>query len=977
MNNDKRTDYKHIALSDIWHLCKRSKFKILAIIFITGLLGGLFALIQPTKYEANGTFREKNPKSSHLNSSAMDIFISGNMGGSFDNEAVTILKSKKIILPLIQSLDLQGSIIPANIRDNYKQRLKDNLIVTNAYLSKKNYPVLPDLSCPLKVKAISYGQEMPLHFTVICSNGSDAYELQNSKKETIGKGKFNTPFIHNDFQFTIACESPHLINEKEYVLRISPLDLKILSIKNRLSIINDIKDKKLLKISYQHRNRHLAKDVVNTLMETYQTYLYDEHKRQANLQLEYLKQKQEQSEKKLGELMMKHALALSEDLNTSGFADSAKEMEFLAKSQHEFKERLTSNELEIKRLQNIKTGKCVYYDQYVRSNGDHNIINSVLEEIRNYNQQRDSLGLALKKSQFHNSIHAEKTFFEQQKELEEIKDHIEEINNMIDASLQGMTIQTSSKIFNDPRYIIKIWHERITKTNPDQLQDEYEQFLHYLYNLKRLLYVHETVIKERLIHQQNPSLEFQGINLNTAQELYLDYSRKLNSLEAKKRENIFLINQMQDADFEITSLSTVLNDPVSNEMIQKASRLVLDLKDQNNRSDKEQNQLKEELHLERTFLLLHLKQTNQLLNLNQDLMEEKIYSLQNITLELIHQQISVLEKNLQDYIDTRLDNLKQERLLIEQHMQELHKEMSTLPQKWMSEKMIEQNLEINELIVQEIAKMVESKNISHQLELIQSTPIDFASKPIHPISPHFAIFSFLGAFMGGLICMSFIFKQALSGNLPASTSNLKLLNQQVIGKFSPHYLSLRNLEPNEQDLETLRRLKSYLDDILFQGCQKWLLIQGKGPDYSNDLVNLLIINGKKPIRIFLNFDQSPDNQSGLLQFLEGKIAFPQINKDKVGDYIETGGVSRFYNELLGTELFQNLLKKLADEYDYILAISSAYPNSAIAEHLTTFFPKIAITIHKENLNQLDFYTDGLSNSNKKVGYIMTASDDIG
>ena len=975
--NKQPNEYSHLALSDLWRLCKRFKKKIVATVLFTGLLGGLLALLQPTQYESEGTFREKNTKSGNMSNSIMDMFMTGNLSASTDNEAITILKSKKIIHPIIQNLNLQGSIIPEKRSDTFLNRLIDNSIITYAYLTKKNYPVLPDTHSPLRIESIIYNQEYPLQFKVLFPSTGDEYHLLGKQEKLIGKGKLNKPYIDKKFQFTLSGARLPTDETDKYLLRIWPLNLKTLDVKEKLHIENDTKDKNLLKISFRDRDRHLSKKFVNTLMRNYHTYLHDDHHRQAGLQLSYLKEKQNEAEKNLGELMFKHAFSLSEDLSNTGFADSEKEMAFLANSQHEFKERLISNELEIKRLQNVQTGKCVYYDQYARNLGDHNIINSVLEEVRDWKQQRDGLALALKKSQFSTNDHLETTFLDQQNELKEVKNQILELDQMIEAVSNKKTIKIDSKLFNNSRYTIKAWHERISQQKIDALDEENEQFLHYLYNLQRLFMVHENVIKKRLIHQQNPSSEFQGINLKTAQELYLDYSKKLNELEARKRENLFLVNQMQDDNFEITSLSTVLNDAVSNEMIQKASRLLLDLKDQNNRSDKEQNQLKEELHLERSFLLLHLQQTNQLLLLHQELVEEKINSLQNITLELIHQHISVLEKNLHDYIGTRLENLKQERLIIEQHMEDLHQEMAALPQRWVAEKMIEQNLEINELIVQEVAKMVESKNISHRLELIQSAPVDFAIMPIHPLSPHFILFSTLGMLFGGLLSMGFILKQGLSGSLPASSSNLKLLHQQVIGRFSSSYLSTKNPEINDFDLETLRRLKSYLDDPFFTGCQNWLLIEGTGPDYSADLAKLLIKNGKKTLRLFLNFEQPSVSKTGLLQFLESQVTHPTILKDEAGDYIETGGVSRFYNELLGTDTFQQLLKNLASNYDYILAVSSAQPVSANAEHLTTFFSKIAITIKNENLNQLNFYIKEMSQLNKKIGFIMTASDDRG
>ena len=967
----------HLNWSDFWQLCKRFKTRIAATVLIAATACAFFSLIQPVEYQAEGTFREKNNKSASLNSSIMDMFVTGGLANSADNEALTILKSKKILHHVIKELGLQGAIVPLQERDTYRNRIKDNSVTAYAHLLKKNFPIVADSISELTLSSIIYNQEVPLQFLLHFSSSREGYTLFNNEGKEIGNGKFNQPFVTPLFQFTI--NGPAAVFEKEelYSLTIYPLNLITAAIQNKLQVENDVKDKNLIKISFRNRNRYLTKQFVNTLMKNYHNYLHDDHRRQAGLQLDYLKEKQNEAEKNLNDLMLTHAFSLSKELNTRGFADSGKEMEFLAKSQHEFKERLISNELEIKRLKNVQMGKCVYYDQLTKSQGDHNIINSVLEEIRDCKQQRDSLALALEKSPFSDFAQLEKFFVIQQAELEEVKTQINELNEIIAACSSKKNVPVTSKLYHDPRYIIKTWNTRIQKERGINLEEEYGQFLHYLNHLKRLFMVRENVIQKRLTHQQMPSTEFQGVNLKTAQDLYLEYSKKLNELEAKKRENGFLIHQMEDANFEITSLSTVLTDAVSHDRIQKASRLLLDLKDQNNRTEKEQSQLKEELFLERSFLLLHLQQTNHLLTLNQELVKEKISSLQSIILELIHQHISVLEKNLHDYISTRLENLKQERIIIEQHMHKLHQEMATLPERWIAEKMIEQNLEMNELIVQEVAKMVESKNISHRLELIQSAPVDFATLPLHPLSPHLLLFSFVGMIIGGLLSTGWILKKALGGNLPASSRQLTQFRQQVVGNFSRSYLNGQKIENNADDLETLRRLKSYLDEPLETDCQPWLLLQGSGPEYSADLAKLLIKNGKKTLRIFLNFEDSLPSKGGLLQFLENQIDAPLILADEAGSYIETGGESKFYNELLGTKKFQLLLKNLSENYDAILAVSSSLPTSANAEHLALFFSKIAITIRNETVQQLKFYIQEMSQTDKKIGYIVASLSNQG
>lgn len=867
-----QNEHAAVSLSDCWRLCKRNKQKIFLSAGLLALAGAIIALASPVEYRVEGTFREKSPKTANVNSSLIDLIITGSIGNSQENEAISILKSQKIIHPVIQKMNLQASLTRVQDLDSYLNRFRNNSMIEYVHLSRKQYPVLADPHCPLQVESIVYTLEKPLDFKVVFPNDDHHYQLLSLDGRVVGSGEINVPYISEEMQFTLKCPDHSANVRQTYFLTLWPLHLLTAKIKKKLQIEGDSHDKNLLKITFKHRDRHLGAQFINALMMSYQDYLKNDHDRQAALQLGYLKEKQGETEQHLEELMHKHAAALSEDLSSSGFADSEKEMEFMAQRQHEFKERLISNELEIKRLQTVQMGKCVYYDQYSRNGGDHNIINTVLKEIRDLQQ----------------------------------------------------------------------------------------------------LLVHEKIIRERLTHQSDLSSEYQGIHLNTAQELYLDYSKKLSELEAKKRENSFLINQMQDPNFEITSLSTVLNDPVSSEMIQKASRLLLELKDYHNRSDREQAQLKEELNLERGFLQMHLQQTNQLLLLNQQLVEEKMFSLQNMTLELIHQQISVLEKNLHDYIESRLDNLKQERFIIEQHMDQLHQEMATLPKRWANEKMLQQNLEINELIVQEVAKMVESKNISHQLELIQSAPLDAAIAPIHPLSSGLLLYASLGALIGGLLSFSVILGQSLSNGMLASTANLKLLGQHVSGHLSTS-------DAEEAQLETLRRLHSFMgDNQSANKDQSLLLIEGKGPDYSSDLADLLIKTGKKVIRLLLTFDQTTESdQPGLLQYLEGQASLPVIHRHTSGDFIESGGMTRFSNELLTTDRFQTLLKKLKADYDWIIAVSHAVPSSAEAENLAVLFPVIAVTVIEETLQQLDPYLKWAEDPSKKVTFMMADEDNIG
>lgn len=953
---------------DVWRLLKRSKRKILTGALILGLIGAILAVTRPVLYRAEGSFREKGLKQSNMNSTLLDLLASGSKGMSMENEAISILKSQKTIYPLINQLHLQGKISREQDRDRYIRRIKNNVLVELAYLARIEYPILEDMHCPLSVSSVDYPSETPEKLKIFFPDADNHYQVFDSAGKLLGTGQLDKPFQFHTNEFTLTCQGNLNHVRQTYYLDLWPKQLLMKHIKKNLRVENDHLDKNLLLIDYKDQDRQFASKFVNGLMSNYQGFLKEDLDLQAATQVAYLQEKQDEAEGRLQKLMQKHAKTLSEDLSNNGFADSKKEMEFLAKSQHEFKERLISNELEIKRLQNVQNGQCVYYDQFGKNAGDHHVINSVLKEIRDLKQQRDALSLALKNSPYMDPIQLQKAFYQQKIELDDVTNHLLELDQILHDFEQNLPLNSHLKLVNDPSYLIGTWYSQFTKT-PDT-EAEKEQFKFYLNNLKRLFTVHAKIIQERLAHQQNPSSEYQGIQLDAARELYLNYSIKLNELEAKKRENTFVINQMKDPLFEITSLSSILSDPVSGEMIQKASRLVLDLKDQNNRSDKEQEQIREELSLERGFLLLHLQQTNQLVELNQKLVEEKMYALQNTMLELIHQQISVREKNLHDYINTRLDNLKQEHAIIQGHMDELHQEMATLPKRWASEKMIEQNLEINELILQEVAKMVESKNISHKMELVQSSPIDVSVPPVHPLSSGLTLFSLLGGLVGGLITFGFILRKDMSEGFIASTMNLKKNHQHVSGRLVP--------QNQEMNLETLRRLQSYLtENNLKPTSQTLLLIEGDGLDYSSDLANLFYKKGEKPVILDLNFSHATElAKAGLLQYLEGDSAFPAIQKGATHDFIEAGGFSFYSNELLCSDRFKILLEELGKTYVWIIAVCHTKPNSAMAESLLSSFSYAAVTVQDETIKQLETYIKFSQEYGKKISFLMSSLDDV-
>ncbi len=190
------------------------------------------------------------------------MIISGS-GSTLDNEAISTLKSRKLLTPVIQKLNLQATIHGYEKSDGVFARIYNNIKIELAHFRNSHYPSLTGSSCPLKLDSIIFNDETPLHLKVHFPNKGSQYQLFDSNNQLLGQGTVGIPFISRQFQFTLTC----VPNQKEtYSVTLWPLQFQAAQIAKNMKIETDKNDKNLLKIAYQNRDRHLATAVVNELM---------------------------------------------------------------------------------------------------------------------------------------------------------------------------------------------------------------------------------------------------------------------------------------------------------------------------------------------------------------------------------------------------------------------------------------------------------------------------------------------------------------------------------------------------------------------------------------------------------------------------------------------------------------------------------------------------------------------------------------
>ena len=394
--------------------------------------------------------------------------------------------------------------------------------------------------------------------------------------------------------------------------------------------------------------------------------------------------------------------------------------------------------------------------------------------------------------------------------------------------------------------------------------------------------------------------DLEGIDLEMANRLYLNHAEKLNTIEVNQRQNNFILDQLKDPTFEVSSISGAVQDGVTADIIKRSAHATLELKETDYRSQREQERTRKELAQEREFLIAHLTQTNHLQELQKDFLREKIRHTQEIMLRLIDQELAAANRQLADFVAGRALQLLQERAAGLDTVADIRQQMVQIPKVWASEVLLEQISTTNSKLAEEVSKLVETKNIAHNLEVIQSGPLDRAMTPISPRPPYIALITLLGMFTGGFLStLTVLFRELVQG-VPASRANLPDIGLQAVSEI-----------PKRPSHAALKNLFLRLQYALFTEKHPIVLaLTGSGPDYTIPWAATLKQAGRNVLRL-----ETKD------------LARPDLKQ---------------------------WLKTECSQYDAILAASSARADSIEGKMLIENFNNVAISIYNERLQDLEY-----------------------
>ncbi|NGX46811.1 MAG: hypothetical protein K1000chlam3_00175 [Chlamydiae bacterium] len=299
--------------------------------------------------------------------------------------------------------------------------------------------------------------------------------------------------------------------------------------------------------------------------------------------------------------------------------------------------------------------------------------------------------------------------------------------------------------------------------------------------------------------------EFAGIDLETTQKLHAGYSEEFDRLN-------FQIGQLQDyqerivqSEFELSALSQILNDSVSQTIIQKGAEVSLQLADRDNRSEKERQRLFSTLSIQKTFLQEHMNKKAELLEAQSVQVERKMTCLKQRALEL----------------------LQKERANVEQKLAEIGAKMAELPEKWRLESQLKLKKELTMQILEGLTQLSESKVLNRHLFHIESKPLDAADAPLDVQSPHLFLYASMGGLLGAFFFAIGSLAQAFTRGFPLSVEYLRDRKFQVASSKAEIFQRIAlDLEPGEIlaliGNEWAKEIKEYLQnkDFTTLSCPK-------------------------------------------------------------------------------------------------------------------------------------------------------------
>lgn len=812
--------------------------------------------------------------------------------------AASVMKSRSFLKSVVSSLGLQAHVKEEGFLQKKVSSLFDNI---SSEMGRK---------IPAKdrfiFKDVVFEEIEPEKFYLLVKDDF-SFELLSSKGEAVVCAKIGQRISLPQISFTLQHIPKGVHEGKKYPLIFHPWEGVVKGLQKKFMVKEDKSDKDVLVLTASLSDPLLSASFLDFVMKRHVEYVKEESATVLQDHLEYFEGRKKDLESQYTEFLEEHVAYLKDNLQTDGFMGLRQEVAALEKPSEEYHSKLYDVELELSRLRPVVAARAMQpakdKDANVKQAKDKEEKVSVAKNKIEPLSQKDLEKLE-QRQQLHLPEKMSASFIDKRKQVEDSRS---EILAFTDSFLQR-ELSRIGKQKQDTEALLA----SLGKSGVEPAAAEHGEMLKKsLQELLLSLDLKEKEIIDRHASDQNIALELEGLTPENAQQLYLDYNRELDSVYLTIRQLGYLQKQIFDPDIELSSLCNLLTDPVSQQMIQRAAQMALELRDDSNRSTKEHERIKDSLTLQKNFLSHHVMQMIDLQKMRAKLIEEKIVSLQSSSVHL----------------------LSTEKDLIEQRLLALRNKMSdSLPIKWKMENQLQLKKELFIRMIEGVAHLEESKRVDQNILPSSYKVLDPASLPRTAEKAGIVLYPAMLCFFASFTLFGFsIFRRAMLGS-PVSMDLLKHYDVHCSGHISA-LADTSFVELKQKDLETIRKLSHFISQQRQMAAGLSVCLFGKSQaNYTKNLAEVLSLKGAKVLLIDALFPvfTKCGQANGLRSFLLKEVDSPSIAREGSYDFIASGGYVRNYIELISQPVFFEFIEKKKREYDFVIIHTEAIAGSSEA-----------------------------------------------
>lgn len=915
------------TLEDIKRLWRRKQRRWirLSFLFACGVFG--VCSLSGVGYLSKATFKEEAEQSSEAQGLSKLLSLGGTLSQS--PQASVYLKSEAVLEPLVERLGLQVQIPRGgNLFTKIFRRIREN------FLAEQGKP-LSELDS-FVFSSVCYLEEIPQNYQILFEDKT-SYQLFSGKK-LVAEGVLGEALSFEKVTWTLEKVPERLRFFKRYPVTISPKQRVCQEVRDALGITADKNHASIFELTYVHRDRHLAKKVLDALMVGYQAYLKKEHDAAMQEQLAYLHSRQSDIYETLEGCFTENSTYLEEHIQEKGFMGLQQELGSLLAPYQELSQKKLLLEMQKQRLSSMQ--KEGLDTLSIGSDPAFAAVWELARKIRELHQRRDLVEVALQDQKvLSEPLHLEA--------LEKVRYKKAEVTQLLEvfstkevAALDGLDIQDAE---------LALWMHQYKPSS----KEEAVNLEGYLQNYARLLSMREKILQERLFHGEEQVEELDGMEETVTQKLQQEYNTKLDEIQVRQKSFGQWICELDKPNFQLSSLSACLEDGLSRQLIDKATALSMQLKEGKYHSSKEGERWKEELILQKGILKEHLAELLKTDAIYEDLIREKLRYLQRRQLDQIHQKLSVFKEQLQEAFVSQAVTIHQEEQLVDRKMQEIRKMAAKVPRQWQQEQWLQTKTEMAGKMLSALTEMVEGKNIGYHLHHVASKPLDMASLSRTPQKPKLFVKAGAGgiALFFGLFFSAFLVE--LLRGFPLSLEQLCTLRVPALGMLSRFCQGKTLQETRGEDLQTLRQaaLFSKVETSKIVG-----LLLGKGPNYAPILAELKAKMGQKVLLVRCDVTvKTKKREKGLVEWWEEASTSCPIVSRRGYDEVPSGKFTSHMNELIQSEQFYKALLEWKESYDIVFVTVRSDLSFAESKAALNFADQVLLTITQERLEEVHPY----------------------